>query len=324
MGTPDSKRCIKRCITAARLALSIVCCAAIGCAAIGCTTAKPRVEGGLAPQTLTNLPPPEPVAATQPPPGAADSTSSGAPSADVKAAAESAVEGPAVEQVSALDLAEPKPAEAPAKADPTLVVISSREDEAEEEEDVRTLLLRASREETARRQFAAESVLVLTDKNLAEMAEGGHVTVVPEPPPEEGEVEPGALADPSKKAQEQELYWRDEARDRRLRWREAADEIVDLEQRVAELRQQFYAEDDPYVRDGKIKPEWDRALDRLEQARREEVQAQRDVEDLLDEGRRAGALPGWLREGMVLEPVPEEKEELPAADPMEPKVVNQP
>jgi hypothetical protein len=78
------------------------------------------------------------------------------------------------------------------------------------------------------------------------------------------------------------------------------------------------------VRDGKIKPEWDRALDRLEQARREEVQAQRDLEEFLDDGRRAGALPGWLREGIELEPITEEVEELPTADPMEPKVVNEP
>ncbi len=37
-----------------------------------------------------------------------------------------------------------------------------------------------------------------------------------------------------------------------------------LEKEAAGWRRRFYAEDDPYVRDGQIKPEWDRVLDLLE------------------------------------------------------------
>ncbi|MDH3745756.1 MAG: hypothetical protein OES47_11715, partial [Acidobacteriota bacterium] len=51
-----------------------------------------------------------------------------------------------------------------------------------------------------------------------------------------------------------------------------------------------------------IKPAWDRALDRLEGARELVAEASTQLDELIEEGRRAGALPGWLREGIDLEP----------------------
>jgi len=80
------------------------------------------------------------------------------------------------------------------------------------------------------------------------------------------------------------------------------DSILELQERTAELRTRFYATDDPYVRDGQVKPAWDHALQSLEDARRRARQLENELEATLEEGRQAGALPGWLREGMELEP----------------------
>jgi hypothetical protein len=61
-------------------------------------------------------------------------------------------------------------------------------------------------------------------------------------------------------------------------------------------------------------------LDRLEEARAEAETAKTELAELLEEGRAAGALPGWLREG-----VDEEPKEEPEADPVkEHKVIDPP
>lgn len=122
-----------------------------------------------------------------------------------------------------------------------------------------------------------------------------------------------------------EAWWRARVRQVREEWRQTVDEIAELEETAADLRWRYYAADDPWVRDGRVKPEWDRALDRLSEARRRLGEYPRRLEALLEEGRREGALPGWLREGVELEPRPEE---LPAAEPdpaepVEPRQVDQ-
>src|ERR1700719_3030361 len=57
-----------------------------------------------------------------------------------------------------------------------------------------------------------------------------------------------------------EKYWRGRALEIRQRWRKASDRIKELEEDIGLLRRRFYAQDDPYVRDGQIKPAWDHAL----------------------------------------------------------------
>ena len=100
-----------------------------------------------------------------------------------------------------------------------------------------------------------------------------------------------------------EAWWRREIRDRRERWSALVDEILDLEDRTEELRRRFYAESDPWHRDARIKPEWDRALDRLAAARDEARLAEREVQSFIDLGREQNVYPGWLREAAELEPL---------------------
>ena len=70
----------------------------------------------------------------------------------------------------------------------------------------------------------------------------------------------------------------------------------ELQAAATKLESDFYAWDDGQYRDRVIKPAWDRTLRELEDARRELAEAEKDLSDLPEKARRAGALPGWIRE----------------------------
>ena len=65
------------------------------------------------------------------------------------------------------------------------------------------------------------------------------------------------------------------------------------------------------MRDSHVKPEWDRALDRLNQLRDRALRYEQELEVFLEEGRRSGVPPGWLSEGWELEPERRTAEEEP-------------
>jgi hypothetical protein len=182
---------------------------------------------------------------------------------------------------------------APEKKEPATVVIDPGVPEGEESQS----LAEAAAAERERRKTAPEPTVVLTNKNLAQHAAGGKITTGPAKPPSP------AVAELDQEARD-EAHWRSRARQARQRWRDAADAIAGLEQEAADLRRRFYASDDPYVRDGQIKPAWDLALEKLAQALRDIQAAQEELGQVLDAGRQAGALPGWLRDGIELEPAP--------------------
>lgn len=174
-------------------------------------------------------------------------------------------------------------------------------------------LVEASRTERERRAKAGQPRLVINDKNLPKYATGTLTFMEPE---RQKEGEAANAAEIARK----EAYWRQRGLEIRQRWRQLADEVKDLETSTADWRQRFYAQDDPYVRDGKIKPEWDRALDRLAQTRRQVDTVRQELEQYMEEGRRAGALPGWLRAGTELEPKTEAAKKEETVDPQEPSV----
>jgi hypothetical protein len=198
---------------------------------------------------------------------------------------------------------DPVPARVPSNAP---VVI----DEGTGANDGPQTLAGAAAAERERRRQVAPATLVINNKNLAEHATG-KLTISQGQAPA---ATPAASA-PSSEAVKDETYWRERVRGLRQQWALAVDSIGELEARAAGLRTRFYSEDDPYVRDGEVKPAWDKALEGLESAR----QRARNLEDqlgaALEEGRESGALPGWLRDGIELEPVarPYDKPERPVA-----------
>jgi hypothetical protein len=209
----------------------------------------------------------------------------------------------------------PTPAPAPAPAPSNTVVLDSG---SVKEGYTKSLAdaARAAREQNA---HAAPPAHVITDKNIKQYAAKGQITVA-------APAKKTAAAGTEEKAPiRDEQYWRSRALEVRLRWRKAADDVKELEQSAAGWRRRFYAENDPYVRSGQVKPEWDRVLDRLEEARAEVDTAKQELAELLEEGRTAGALPGWLREGVDQEPN-EEAEPEPSNEhkAIEPPVVEPP
>lgn len=185
------------------------------------------------------------------------------------------------------------PAPAPTPAPPSTVVLDSGGETATSNRSLADSA-RAAREQRA---HAAPPAHVITDKNIKQYAAKGQITVAV--PGKKAETAAGTEETP---AVRDEQYWRSRALEIRLRWRKAADDVEELEQSAAGWRRRFYAENDPYVRSGQIKPEWDRVLDRLEEAREEVEASKTELAELLEEGRTAGALPGWLREGVDEEP----------------------
>lgn len=164
-------------------------------------------------------------------------------------------------------------------------------------------LVQAARQERERRKTASP-IAVVDDDNLSEHASGGQLTVGnPRAVPEAEVAEARETLDRYK---EQEEYWRRRARDIRQRWRDAYDSLEGLEEETAELRRKFYAEEDAAFRDREIKPAWDRSQDLLREAKKSIESAREELDILYGEGRRAGALEGWLRAGIELEPWPED------------------
>lgn len=181
-------------------------------------------------------------------------------------------------------------------------------------------LVEASRAEKERRANAGKPVAVITDKTLPKYASKGQITVADPKKDKKGAKAPAAAPAP---AVRDEQYWRGRARELREHWKQTAEEVKDLEQKSTALRQKFYSETDTFLRDTQIKPDWDRVLDRLRQARLDVEAAKQDLAQFLEEGRAAGALPGWLDEGSEEEPADEagKKKEVPAVQSIEPPVI---
>jgi len=191
-------------------------------------------------------------------------------------------------------------------------------------------LFEASEAERLRRQASTDqpSTIIITDANLGEYAKGGQMTELVTEKREEGET-PSAATGSAAASDDEETYWRTRVRDSRLAWRAAADRVEDLKGQVAKLRHDFYAEDDPAYRDLEIKPAWDRTAVELTQAQLRVGDLENQVQLLLAEGFEAGALPGWLREGLEFEPEPSEEakrrpNELGVAEAIEPPIMDDP
>ena len=216
----------------------------------------------------------------------------------------------------------PGAAASAAKAsNPSVVVVDTPDFDPE----AQLTLAEAAKAEKERKAEATPTRIIINNKTIHRYAKGGQLTVAepkkkaaPAPAPVPVSQAPAAAAGSQAPVAtaalvRDEKYWRGRALEIRQRWRKAADRIKELEEDIGLLRRRFYAQDDPYVRDGQIKPAWDHALDELRESRAGVQAAKKELTDFLDEGRIAGALPGWLREGVDLEP----KEEKPV-DPTQP------
>lgn len=203
--------------------------------------------------------------------------------------------------------------------DDTVIVIEDQVAAAGERE---MTLVESARAERNRRGETQKTQIVINDKNLSDYATGqlteteSSTTVITNE-------SLGSETRDEKDLALDEAYWRDRGYDIRLAWKEADERIEELEGDVFNLRMRFYAEDDPFYRDAQIKPAWDHAIEELNRAREEVDLKQQELDEFMEEGRVAGALPGWLREGIELEPVQAEEEGVGISRPGEPDLMDE-
>jgi hypothetical protein len=94
----------------------------------------------------------------------------------------------------------------------------------------------------------------------------------------------------------EEAQWREIAMRTRQRAVDARERVARLDAETKKLESDFYAWDDGQYRDNVIKPSWDKKREELETARRDLEMAEKELVDLPEKARKAGALPGWIRE----------------------------
>jgi predicted RNase H-like nuclease (RuvC/YqgF family) len=155
----------------------------------------------------------------------------------------------------------------------------------------------AVRAASAGRKKEAKGRIAITNQTLVTDPRKGKLTTAsPRPPaPTPAAVREEVTPTPAP-AEEAEAYWRDRMHTAKARVEELQDRVRRFEQESKKLENDFYSWDDGQYRDGVIKPAWDRKREELETARRDLQQAEKDVADLPEKARKAGALPGWLRE----------------------------
>jgi len=156
-----------------------------------------------------------------------------------------------------------------------------------------------SREST---KTAPTPVVSINNRTLVTDPNRGRLTVLSAPP--KPAATPGASpaartapsSAPADTAAAEEEKWRAIARDTRQRAADARDRVARLEGESKKLENDFYSWDDGLYRDNVIKPAWDKKREELETARRDLEAAEKDLADLPEKARKAGALPGWIRE----------------------------
>jgi len=153
---------------------------------------------------------------------------------------------------------------------------------------------------------AEKSSLTIDNKSLVKNPQKGRVTTGraqptparpnPAPAPAQAAATVAPAAAPAAHAGNGEAEWKEIAARARKRVTDDKARVAELEATTKKLENDFYAWDDGQYRDRVIKPSWDRSRTDLETARQELAEAEKDLADLPEKARKAGAQPGWIRE----------------------------
>ena len=158
-------------------------------------------------------------------------------------------------------------------------------------------LAEAVRAASAGKKKEPKSKVAITNDTLVTDPKKGRLTTASAPPARptvpagREEIKPTPAP-----AEEAEAYWRERMHSAKSRVEELQESVRRFEQESKKLENDFYSWDDGQYRDGVIKPAWDRKREELQTARKDLQQAEKDLADLPEKARKAGALPGWLRE----------------------------
>lgn len=155
------------------------------------------------------------------------------------------------------------------------------------------------RAEKSRKRKEPKAAVAITNQTLVTDPRKGRLTTS-SPHPTSPAATPGPEASRPTPAAGQdagaEVYWRERMHSARARVEDLREQVRRFEVESKKLENDFYSWDDGQYRDSVIKPAWDKKREELETARRDLDQAEKELAELPEKARQAGALPGWLRE----------------------------
>ncbi|HEY7113158.1 MAG TPA: hypothetical protein VIA45_09530 [Thermoanaerobaculia bacterium] len=176
-------------------------------------------------------------------------------------------------------------------------------------QSLRDVVKAAAEQRQAKAPGAPTPVVAINNQTLVTDPNRGRLTVLSSPPPRPAgghAAPPSAAAASAAKAPTptpaedpavaEEEKWKEIARQTRQRVADSQERVARLEGETKKLENDFYSWDDGLYRDNVIKPAWDKKREELETARRDLEAAEKDLADLPEKARKAGALPGWIRE----------------------------
>ena len=171
-----------------------------------------------------------------------------------------------------------------------IVSISQSEDSA---------VVKAARKERERRAkltigkvYTNKDVQEFVAKNPTPVKEGMEPETQSQP---SEETDAADLEDVTRDLEQSEKYWRTRYREVSGRLQGAEKAVRQLQKEVDDLTRAFYVLSDAEQK-GNMEYQRTEKLNDLQQAKRELEDAQTDMDNLEEEARKAGALPGWLRE----------------------------
>ena len=160
-------------------------------------------------------------------------------------------------------------------------------------------LVKAAKKEKERRA-KTEAKKTLTNQDIEDIRKKQPTSGIESTSGEEGE-EPKKEGEATAKKEEPdptqtEEYWRGRKHDVDSRVNDAQARVEQLQSEINSLTTAFYAEADGVGQRPLIESERGERIKELEAAKQELEDARAEQEGLQDEARRAGALPGWLRD----------------------------
>lgn len=144
--------------------------------------------------------------------------------------------------------------------------------------------------------------IVISNENLAEIAEQGSVTSVEKgagsgagrrPVRQPGQVT--VVESDPQHTDERRRYWRNQYESQVELIEGLQRQIQILDQKIPGLWRDFYSRDDPAYRDGVIKPELDAAMARRQKLEEQLAAAGPRLSEIKSQARADGAEPGWFR-----------------------------
>ncbi len=160
-------------------------------------------------------------------------------------------------------------------------------------------LVKAAKKERERRAklktgkvFTNKDVQEFVAKNPTPEREGMEPETQSQPAED---VEAADLEDVNRDLEQSEKYWRKRYQEVSGRLQNAEKTVGEIQKEVDDLTRAFYALSDVEQK-GYMEYQRTQRLNDLQQAKRELEDARTDMDNLEEEARKAGALPGWLRE----------------------------